>query len=247
MPYLLALMPHLIPVFNKIRVIPTPYLRWIQVLAAMLMLGSAIALLWAHRRTVSALHRAVATVTRAAGIPTYRGSPQLLDELARARRYQHPLTVAILKLDDGGSSHEAKRLFGNWRALSKATVKQGGNGVLAFPFVACFLRDALRNGDTVTYDLVKNRLVIVLLEINKAGATQCMKRLQALIEQRTGLKLRVGLAEFPTDGYTIEAIVAHAQAVTDRVLEAPITEIEALGTRLADQDSNRSSTAREAL
>ncbi len=227
-------MLHLIPAFNEIIAIPTHNLRWIQVLAFMMMLGFAIALLWAHRRTVSALHRAVSTVTRAAGIPTYRGSPQLLDELARARRYQHPLTVAILKLDDEGSSSEVTRRFRNWRVSSNASVKQSGNGVLAFPFVACFLRDALRNDDTVTYDLVKNRLVIVLLEINKAGATQCMKRLQALIEQRTGLKLRAGLAEFPTDGYTIEAIVAQAQTAADHVSKAQITEIEAPGIRLGE-------------
>jgi hypothetical protein len=141
--------------------------------------------------------------------------------------------VAILKLDDEGSSSEATRRFRNWKAPSNASVKQSGNGVLAFPFVACFLRDALRNGDTVTYDLVKNRLVIVLLEINKAGATR-MKRLQALIEQRTGLKLLAGLAEFPIDGYTIEAIVAQAQAAADHVSKAQITEIEAPGIRLGE-------------
>jgi hypothetical protein len=232
--YLFMLMPHLFPAFNRLITSPIPYLRWIQVLAVMLTLGFAIALLWAHRRTVSALHRAVLTVTRAAGIPTYRGSPQLLDELARARRYQRPLTVAILKLDDQGRSQKAKRLFRNSREPSNAVIRESDNGVLAFPFVACFLRDALRNGDTVTYDLVKNRLVIVLLEINKAGAAQCMKRLRVLIEERTGLKLRAGLAEFPTDGYTIEAIVAHAQAAAEHQFETQITEIEALETKLGD-------------
>lgn len=218
-----------------------PYLRATQALVVVLTLGIVIVLLWVQRRTASTVHRALSLVTRAAGIPTFRQTPHLEDEVARARRYQYQITVLVAKLQPGAVSGKDAPVV--WNSARDSGGPEG-EYMLAFPFVACMLRDTLRNGDMISYDIARDRLVIVLLHLGKADAASCVRRFQKSIEDRTGLKPYIGMAEFPTDGYTIDDIVEKARAAADyqqATEQSPVTQLKTVPIR------NRSSAAREAM
>jgi hypothetical protein len=140
---------------------------------------------------------------------------RLAQELTRARRYQRPLTVVALR-------------FTNEQSLDRqsGTMAEGGSNEatlgpqtqpfhVIFPLVGVVVRDALREGDIVTYDAVNDYYVMILVESTKTQAIQAVQRLMALVLQRALVVLHAGLAEFPTDGLTIEDLVIRAQGTCD--------------------------------
>jgi len=180
-----------------------------------LMLLSATLLMWQRRQKVSVIDRAVSLTMQATGIPPYRRSlPQLAQELDRARRRQHPLTAIVLSLQSD-SVLEQKR----------ALVFQ-----LAVRLVGTRLRDAFRASDIVTYDSINDQYVILLIESSKSQALQAVCRLSELFTQ-TAVHFKVGMAEFPTDGLTIEDLVTGAQVdyVSQPAAENPFGLVAASG------------------
>jgi hypothetical protein len=120
-------------------------------------------------------------------------------ELARARRYERPLTVGVV-------------------ALEPAEAAEPGPDRCAAP-LALFLagaavREALRGSDLVTYDARHNHYVILFTESTKMQAVPAAKRVQALLYTRTSLRVRHGLAEFPADGLLLEDLITMACSVT---------------------------------
>jgi hypothetical protein len=142
----------------------------------------------------------------------HRARPQLDGELARARRYQRPLTVAVVRLDTDAPVERTDFLF----AL-------GGNGTvphsqLTFFLAGAVLRDAVRGSDLVTYDARRDQYVILFTESTRLQTLQAAHRLQDLMYARTRLGMRIGLAEFPVDGLTLEDLIT--MACSEAVKEA---------------------------
>jgi GGDEF domain-containing protein len=171
-------------------------------------------LIWQRRKAVAAIDRAVSLASQATGIPTYRRSfPNLAHELARARRYQRPLSVVVLSLEGEQLVKPERSLVaggGNGSFSSQSQLRQTSQ--LVFPLVGPILRDALRESEIVTYDPTTNQYVVLLTESTKAQATQFVQRLTELASKRTLIRLRAGIAEFPVDGLTMEDLVSRAQA-----------------------------------
>lgn len=176
-----------------------------------------LVLLWQRWSAAAAVHRAISLASQATGIPLYRRAHlQLAEELARARRYQHPLTVLVVSL----ASDEPV-------ALARHGLTAGGNGSsassmqhmlffqLTFSLVGSPVRQALRESDILTYDAANHQYVILLTESTTSQALQAARRLQTLLYQQTHIQVRVRVAEFPTDGLTMEELVNSARASDD--------------------------------
>ena len=161
--------------------------------------------LWRRWRVAAAIRHTIALAADATGVPlTHCVRPQLAQELARARRYQRPLTVAVVRLEADASVERTDLLL----AL-------GGNGTvphsqLPFFLVGAVLRDAVRGSDLVTYDATHDQYIILFTESTKLQTLQAAHRLQALVSTRTRLGMRIGLAEFPADGLTLEDLITMA-------------------------------------
>jgi hypothetical protein len=150
----------------------------------------------------------------AAVAPSQPGSrPQLSREIARARRYQRPLTVVAIKLE--GTEHHAPGPAG-FKASSAALPEREYR--LALAIAGRIMRDSLREGDWLSYNAAHDHYVIALPETDRERAVQFAKRLHALLSERLGLSLRAGVTEFPGDGVTTEELLSGA--VAGRTLEA---------------------------
>ena len=166
-----------------------------------------------QRRKDDAVTRATFIATQAAGVPTYRALRQQLPaEFDRARRYGHQLVVLVIKLQ----TTEVGRAVvhsnnGNGKGRQELITKL----LLNASFVSYVLRDGLRSSDLVSYDAELDRFVIALPEIERPQAEQFIHRHGQRAQELLGVKLRAGVAGFPTDGLALEELVeiANAQCV----------------------------------
>ena len=163
-----------------------------------------------QRRRDDAVTRATFIATQAAGIPTYRALRQQLPaEFDRARRYGHQLVVLVIKLqaaEDGQAVVHGHN--GNGKDRQELITKL----LLNASFVSYVLRDGLRSSDLVSYDAELDRFVIALPEIERPQAEQFIHRHGQRAQELLGVKLRAGVAGFPTDGLALEELVAIANA-----------------------------------
>jgi len=155
------------------------------------------------------IEEATEIATRAAGVPGFRRSlPDLARELARARRYARPVSLAILSLGSGRWSHEPRSRNGDSASESELMTRTSQVATIVFGSV---LQEALRESDIVTYVAAHNQYAILLTESTKAQARRAIERLAALYHQRTLDHLRAGTAEFPGDALTLEELIVSAQ------------------------------------
>src|SRR4029077_10946660 len=85
------------------------------------------------------------------------------------------------------------------------------SALVSYSVLACIVRRMLRANDAISYDLTINGCVLLLVEIDKAAAIQCLGRIQKLIHDRAALELSIGIAEYPADGYTLEELIKTAE------------------------------------
>jgi hypothetical protein len=81
---------------------------------------------------------------------------------------------------------------------------------LTFFHVGAILRDAVRGSDLVTYDARHEQYVVLFTESTRLQTWQAARRLRLLLFTRTCLCVRIGLAEFPADGLTLEDLITMA-------------------------------------
>lgn len=124
---------------------------------------------------------------------------QLEDELTRARRYQHPVSLALLAFDD-------------WDAV----VRQLGPDSAAALLPECtrLLLGQLRPSDRIAL-IGEAELALVLPHTPLAGALVAVQKLLEVTSRELGVQLRAGIGEFPTDAATVDALVAEARGALE--------------------------------
>lgn len=169
------------------------------------------------RRQYTAAQLPAALRLQATGLPFgHRAYGHLVGQVAHARRYQRPLSALILRLVDddllegtdlkGASTCLLAVNRSRYRRLPWRSVRQS----VALR-LATILREATRESDMVAYDIRYGHFVILFPETTKPQAIQAMQRLYDLIYHRTCVSLRGGVAQFPADGVTLEALLHQAQ------------------------------------
>lgn len=126
----------------------------------------------------------------------HQALPRLELELTRARRYERPITIALIATDDA-------------QTPSLVTL-----------LLAALVREALRETDIVAYAPSLSLCVVGMPEARKADAQVAMNRVQALCMNRLMLPVRTGIAEFPVAGWTLEALIKEAE--TDAMRDAAL-------------------------
>jgi hypothetical protein len=75
---------------------------------------------------------------------------------------------------------------------------------VAFFLLGSLLRDALRETDCVAYAAERHMYAVLLPECGEPAAWQAAQRLGSVLNARTGVLVRAGVAEFPRDGLIVE-------------------------------------------
>ncbi len=183
---------------------PLPW-SWlfVSLFAGLIFLGWLLT--WRKRKTALALMSGMGAREQGE-IASYRRSlPQLRFALSRARRYQHPITLAVMSLGREQLVQSMRDLAGGWTHANIASH-------FYFSFIGSLLQDNLRESDIVTYDAAADQYVILLTETPAAEAKHAILRLNGLVFKHAAVYLRIGIAEFPLDGLIVEDLVNCAQA-----------------------------------
>ena len=141
----------------------------------------------------------------------HRAYSQLVSYVAHARRYQRPLSALILSPDDDDLQIQFPHLPFAGQSRSRRLLRLESPRQSAALRLTAILHEATRESDIVMYDTRHNHFVILFPETDKPQAVQAMQRLGDLIYQRTSVSLRSGVAQFPADGVTLEALLHSAQ------------------------------------
>jgi hypothetical protein len=129
------------------------------------------------------------------GVPTLREVlPKLSTELDRARRHSRPLSIVVFGLDPVATDMGRARLTPLLSAL-----------------LAPSMREALRQTDIVSYTTREAQSLVALPETTADGARQTISRLLQMDAIQVLCPLRIGLASFPDDGWTLEDVIVRAE------------------------------------
>lgn len=181
--------------------------KWAAVLLS-LTTGMVVAFIWRSRAS-RRMNAAIAMLTEGAGIPVYRFSlGQLSEHIARARRYERNLTLAVVQAT--GAPHHRDLNLRSFRINDPVQ-----RSLIQFVMLGYVLRGALRETDCISAEPALERFILILPEVSKAQARKCLERLDLLSLRGTGQTLQFGLAELGSDGYIGRELLNAAIASMD--------------------------------
>jgi hypothetical protein len=147
--------------------------------------------------------------------PIGEAIPLIERELRRARRYEHPLGILVLTLADGFTP-DATRLRG--LPPTKPRMRRGlslpadrgttGNGVAA---LGALLSHSIRETDVLTSPEGERYYLLALPETGWEAMTLAAQRIARGILQTGQPRLRIGMAEFPSQGLTLDELFERAR------------------------------------
>jgi hypothetical protein len=138
-------------------------------------------------------------------------------ELDRARRYNHSLSVVVLSANPATVVPDHQN--GTDGTMEGAALETSLPQVVSL-LAAGVLRDVVRKSDIVCYWPSENRFVLALAEADVQSGRKALRRIEELFRSRLRLNVHAGLARFPDDGLTLDALVSKAGI---RALEGPST------------------------
>lgn len=180
------------------------------------------------------LTREMSATFARAGVATFRQSlPRLRAELERARRYNRPLTMALIGdarvsagwppapvLYEAGTGRTANgNGNGNGHGTHAAPLAPGSPLIPAV--IASMLREMTRDVDIVTYAATLGRCVVAMPEATEVQGRQAMTRVGEMCARRLMVPVQARLASFPRDGWTLEELVRRAVDVEGETHSAP--------------------------
>ncbi len=158
-----------------------------------------------RKKSVELMARNAAIASEAAGVPVYgQAMPMVAAELHRSRRYEHPLSVLVLSPDIRPSTNGNGRHAGAGSSPLDSTYN-------AFFLLGSLVRDSLRESDIIAFAPDDQLYVAFLSESDDVAARHAARRFSRAFHERTNGGLRVGMAQFPADGFTIDDLVDHAR------------------------------------
>lgn len=154
------------------------------------------------------------SASRALRIPTYREfQPVLQDELARARRYQRPLSALVLR----PASEPVRRLLARDPGQAVSTDLERTCMQFVFFLLGTLLKDSLRATDRLCYLTTDHLYLTLLTESEPEDARFVARRLDTMLRARISVSVAAGLSEFPRNGLTVPDLIAHARLQCRRV------------------------------
>lgn len=151
-------------------------------------------------------------------------------ELGRARRHQHPMSLAAIELDPATSEAALHRAIRDAQAALLRRYVQVQFGV--------FLTKHTRETDAVAHHSATGQFLFLAPETPADQTESLLARLSHQVEENLGLRFRYNVADFPKTALTSEELVHKAteklQRETDSSSDYRTTREPAVATRTAD-------------
>ena len=128
------------------------------------------------------------------------GREILYREVRRARNHQRPLTLLSIDVDPKSINFELSKIMEEAQSALKKQV--------VLSSISQILCGRLEDCDIVVQD--HNRFLAVLPEITPDDLPILVARLQQQAADQAGVKLQIGTASLPNDGFTLEGLIEKA-------------------------------------
>lgn len=132
--------------------------------------------------------------------PFSEGQGVMYREVKRARRYQRPLAVIALKVDDSTIKLMVPEIV---QQVQHAMMRE-----FILASIARTLDDNMFEFDTIA--LRGNSFVLVLPEVVNQEVPLIIQRLEKTVKEKLNIKLQIGAATLPDDAITFESLVETA-------------------------------------
>jgi GGDEF domain-containing protein len=130
----------------------------------------------------------------------------IYSELKRARRYQRPLSVITLKVDEQSIRVALPKMI---KVVQQAMMKE-----YVFANVSRILDDNIDDFGTIT--LRDNHFIVVLPEKTIHETSLMAQSLEKTIREKMDIEFQTGMASFPNDAITFEALIEQALKNVDQ-------------------------------
>jgi len=126
-------------------------------------------------------------------------------EFIRGRRYNHPITAVILEPNQSEMNSTA--------AIEQVTreIQEAIKGHYYSNKIMQVLENETRLTDLVVEWDKQGRFVIICPETTAESSTKLVDRLQSAVKENLGLSIAYGIASFPNDARTFEAVLEKAE------------------------------------
>ncbi len=137
---------------------------------------------------------------------------EMYQEVRRASRYQRPLAVVAIKLEESSIKTALPQIA---REAQQAMMEE-----IAVSRIARVLDETMLDFDTIAR--WNNYLVVVLPETEAKNSTAITQRMEQAIKEKIGVELAFGTAVFPDEAITFDGLVETAIEKTKQPLATHI-------------------------
>ena len=124
-------------------------------------------------------------------------------ELARSRRYRHPLSVLVIEPKEGTISIDLQRILMHIQKRMMSRYVMAGLGQV-------IVHEARRT-DLITIHEARDRFIVVCPETNPEGAGILARRIEAGVKQQLGAILSCGIATLSEETLTFDELIKSAR------------------------------------
>jgi len=174
-------------------------------------IASLAGLFWYLRRNYSASKEPLRAILDLAAIPPLRQAlPDLILEVARARRLSHTLALVIVRAEFVfGNIKQTEQGVSYLRKSPAALAKDRQLDLQQFSDCSRAFRDLLREVDCVAFDSVQDQFIVILPGSTRTQAIETINRICKQLGPDIANRLIIGIAEYPNDGLFLEDLIEH--------------------------------------
>ncbi len=188
-----------------------------------------IGLFWGLRRLQFNGKEPIRAILDLAAIPSLRQSlPDLILEVARARRLSHTLSLAVVRAEfPNDQTQHGPHNIRYFKQDDTSAVKTRRLDLQEFSNCSRAFRDLLREVDCVAFDSVRDQFIVVLPGSTNYQAVETINRISKYLGPGIANRLTVGIAEYPRDGLFLEDLIEFGMGQLDDEAGSMEMEVEA--------------------
>jgi hypothetical protein len=136
---------------------------------------------------------------------------ELYREVKRSRRFQNPLVFSLVEPDLEGKKLEDTKLMRELQTMLLGRFSQAR--------IANIISETLRDSDLIVQ--YGNGFAVLMPETMSADGDKLIYEIQQQVRKELGLELKIGMASFPENAFTLNGLVEHAKRSASEANEDP--------------------------